>query len=69
MSQYSALNIPTKKALKESVGQFAADLMQNDSFFDSGIHDGHHTCVGPHAYNRKWYAQVRIEGGRITKVT
>lgn len=59
---------PTKKALKEAVGQ-ALRYVETSMFGAEFKADGTFTVVGPCAYtNRKWFATVTIENGIIAKV-
>lgn len=60
-------NYPTKKALKECVGQrlkytetsiFGAEFTENGKF----------CVVGPSPYERKWFAEVTMKDGLILKV-
>ena len=58
---------PTKKKLKESVGEPL--LYIETSLFGAEYNsNGTVTVVGPGAYDRKWYANVLMEGGIIKKV-
>lgn len=58
----------TKKALKESVGKelrYVETSMFGEEYDDNGTF----CVVGPCAHtNRKWYAQVTMEDGKIKKV-
>lgn len=58
----------TKKALKNSIGK---DLKyQETSMFGyEYTDDGRFAVVGPSANERKWYALVTMEAGKIKKVT
>ena len=58
---------PTKKALKESIGK---ELRHEEtSFFGPEYKaDGKFPVVGPSPTNRKWYAEVTMVGGKISKV-
>ena len=60
---------PTKKALKESVGQSLR--YQETSFFGPEYKETGTFCVvGPCPHtNRKWFAEVTMEGGKIKKVS
>ena len=61
-------NKPTKKSLKESIGEYFAPIETSIFGFDYDG-DGDYTVVGPDPYkNRKWYATVSVKGGLITKV-
>jgi hypothetical protein len=62
-----AASYPTKKALKEQVGQplryvetsvFGAEFNPNGTF----------CVVGPSPYQRKWFASVTMKDGKIAKV-
>ena len=58
---------PTKKKLKESVGEHL--LFIETSLFGAEYKtDGVLTVVGPGAYDRKWFANITMEGGIIKKV-
>lgn len=58
----------TKKLLKSNVGQ---DLRYEEtSIFGPEYKDNGKFCVvGPSAYDRKWYAEVTMENGKIKRVT
>lgn len=59
---------PTKKALKESIGQPLK--YQETSFFGNEYKDnGKFAVVGPSPTLRKWYAEVTMLDGKIHKVT
>ena len=58
----------TKKACKESIGQ-APRFVETSVFGDEFTGDGKYTVVGPSPYQRKWFAQVTVTKGVITKVT
>ncbi len=62
---------PTKKSFKEDgIGKYFADVANNPSMFDPSMPDGGtHAVVGPEAYVRKWYAEVTVEAGVITRIT
>jgi hypothetical protein len=58
---------PTKKALKQAVGQ--ALRYEETSFFGPEYKpDGTFSVVGPAPYNRKWYATVTMKNGKIVRV-
>lgn len=59
---------PTKKALKEAVGQ-ELNYEETSMFGPEFKEDGKFSVVGPSPYVRKWYATVTMQGGRILKVT
>ena len=66
----SVYECPTKKALKARVGQEASRVLQETSMFGPELRDhGKFAVVGPSPYERKWYAQVTVTGGKITKVS
>ena len=58
----------TKKRLKESVGE---PLAYNETSFFGPEYtpDGSFSVVGPSEYERKWFARVTMENGKIKKVT
>ncbi len=59
----------TKKALKESIGQ-PLRFVETSMFGDEYRPDGSFCVVGPCAHtNRKWYANVTMEDGKIAKVS
>ena len=60
-------NYPTKKKLKASKGK---PLRHTEtSLFGPEYRDNGKFCVvGPSAYNRKWYAEITMEDGRIARV-
>lgn len=58
---------PTKKVLKESVGE-SLDYEETSMFGPEYDPNGRLTVVGPGAYDRKWYANVEMEDGKIVKV-
>lgn len=57
----------TKKDLKDAVGK-EFRYTETSVFGPEYREDGVLTVVGPSAYERKWYAQVWMVGGKITKV-
>lgn len=63
-----AAHYSTKKALKESVGQ-PLKYAETSPFGEEYRSNGTFPVVGPTAGNRKWYAQVTMENGFISKVT
>jgi hypothetical protein len=63
-----AASYPTKKALKESIGQ-PPEFVETSFFGPEYTGDGSYTVVGPAPYNRKWYATVTVKDGKIAKVT
>lgn len=59
---------PTKKALKESVGKslrYGETSMHGPEYRDNGKL----TVVGPSPYQRKWFAQITMVDGKISKVS
>jgi hypothetical protein len=64
----AANGYPTKKALKAAVGQ---RLHYKETSFHNVEYkrDGLVFVVGPDPVSRKWFAQVTLENGIITKVT
>lgn len=58
----------TKKACKESIGQ-APRFVETSAFGLEFTGDGKYTVVGPSPHQRKWFAQVTVTNGVITKVT
>jgi hypothetical protein len=58
---------PTKKALKEAIGQTLK--YQETSIFGSEYQaNGTFCVVGPTPYNRKWFAEITMKDGKILKV-
>jgi hypothetical protein len=58
----------TKKACRESIGK-APRFIETSIVGVEFTGDGKYTVVGPGPYDRKWYAQVTVYNGVITKVT
>lgn len=59
---------PTKKALKESIGQ-PLRYQETSMFGPEYKAEGEFFVVGPDAYtSRKWYAKVTMKEGKIAKV-
>ena len=57
----------TKKDLKAAIGQSLR--YEETSIFGAEYMDtGRFTVVGPEAYERRWYADVEMENGKIKKV-
>lgn len=62
-----AYDKPTKKALKESLGEpFMPE--ETSIFGDEYKGDGDYPVVGPSPTNRKWFAMVTVIDGKIAKV-
>ena len=60
----------TKKALKAFVGRPANEVFQETSMLGPEYKgDGSYAVVGPSPYVRKWYATVRVQDGKVAKVT
>lgn len=57
----------TKKLLKESVGK-PLRYVETSAFGSEYTPDGTFCVVGPSPYDRRWYAQITMEGGLIKKV-
>lgn len=58
----------TKKELKAAVGQ-PLRYTETSMFGPEYKVDGKFAVVGPSATERKWFAEVTMEGGIIKKVT
>lgn len=67
----SIRGFPTKKALKDrvKVGPLDSGVLVETSMFGPQNKDGVHAIVGPSEYERRWYAQVTISDGQITRVS
>ena len=63
-----ARRYPTKKSLKAAVGA-EPDFEETSMFGLEFKGDGQYTVVGPHPYDRKWFATVTVTDGVIAKVT
>ena len=61
-------NYKTKKALKEAIGG-PLNYSETSIFGPEFRPHGSFCVVGPSAYNRKWFAQVTMEGCLIKKVS
>lgn len=57
----------TKKALKESVGK-PLKYRETSLFGQEYKSTGTFCVVGPSEYDRKWYAEVTMQDGKIAKV-
>ena len=62
-----AASYKTKKACKESLGE-APRFVETSMFGPEFKGDGTYTVLGPEPYDRKWYAQVTVTDGVISKV-
>ena len=62
-----AANYKTKKALKESIGK-ELRYTETSMFGEEFKENGKFCVVGPSPYERKWYAEVTMKDGLITKV-
>lgn len=58
----------TKKELKAAVGQ-PLRYTETSMFGPEYKADGTFAVVGPDAYTRKWFAQVTMVDGKISKVS
>lgn len=58
----------TKKDLKAAIGQ-SLRYEETSIFGQEYRPDGNFCVVGPGAYQRKWYAQVHMVDGKISKVS
>lgn len=67
---YVRPNFKTKKALKDAVAAGKrVGVWQPEPFGENEPSDGEVSVEGPHYPEpHKWYARVRVEGGRVTKV-
>lgn len=63
-----AASYPTKKALKEAVGQ-PLRYVETSMFGAEYTPNGTFAVVGPSPYQRKWFAQVTMSDGKIAKVS
>jgi hypothetical protein len=59
---------PTKKALKEAVGQ-PLRYVETSAFGPEYKSTGKFCVVGPSPYQRKWFAEVTMQDGKIAKVS
>ena len=57
-----------KKDLKAAVG-CPLRYEETSMFGPEYRADGSFSVVGPSAYQRKWFARVTMQGGKITRVT
>lgn len=66
----SVYGTKTKKDLKGFVGRPADEVFQETSMFGPEYKgDGTYPVVGPSPYVRKWYAQVTVTGGKVSRVS
>jgi len=63
-----AFDYRTKKALKASIGQ-ELQYIETSIFGPEYVENGTLTGVGPSPYERKWFARVTMQGGKIAKVS
>jgi hypothetical protein len=60
---------PTKKSLKESIGE-DFNPIETSMFGIEYKGDGNYAVVGPDPYNkRNWFAEVKVVNGKISKVS
>ena len=62
-----AASYKTKKAARESIGQ-PPRFVETSLFGLEYTGDGTYTVVGPAPLERKWYAQITVKDGVISKV-
>ena len=62
-----AASYRTKKAARESIGH-APRFVETSMFSNEYNGDGTYTVVGPAPLERKWYAQITVKDGVISKV-
>ena len=62
-----AANYPTKKALKEHIGQ-PLRYTETSFFGEEYKADGSFAVVGPSPTQRKWFAEVTMQNGKIATV-
>jgi hypothetical protein len=60
-------NYKSKKELRESVGK-RLRFIETSMFAPEYQGTGKFAVVGPSAYNRKWYAEVKMENDLIKSV-
>lgn len=58
---------PTKKALKEAVGQ-PLRYVETSFFGEEYKPNGTFAVVGPSPTSRKWFAEVTMQDGKIARV-
>ena len=59
---------PTKKALKVSIGE-TLNYVETSMFGPEFKSNGTFCVVGPSPYKRKWFAEVTMVDGLISKVS
>ena len=64
----AAAGYKTKKELKECVGK-PLSYNETSMFGPEYKANGKFAVVGPSAYERKWFAEVTMEDGKIKKVS
>lgn len=64
----AASGYKTKKALKEAVGK-RLNYSETSMFGPEYKANGEFAVVGPSAYERKWFATVKMVDGLIAKVS
>jgi hypothetical protein len=62
-----ACNYPSKKALKEAIGK-PLKYTETSMFGAEYRADGKFCAVGPSPYERKFFAEITMENGLISKV-
>ena len=62
-----AASYPTKKACKEAIGK-PLRYVETSMFGAEYKGDGTYTVVGPSPYDRKWYGNITVTNGVISKV-
>lgn len=66
---YVRPNFKSKKALKDAVVKGDTVTAFQPGPFGPDVRDGDHSAEGPHYPEpHKWYARVRVQGGRVVKV-
>jgi hypothetical protein len=66
---YTDRTFKTKKALVEAVKAGQVVTVYSASMFGNGTApDGKQALCGPGPYDRKWYAEITVEGGCITSI-
>jgi hypothetical protein len=65
---YTNQRFASKKAIKDAIAAGKSVGCHTEGLGPSTIPDGVHVLVGPSAYERKFYGQVRVVNGWIEKV-